>query len=91
PAQQSAPYPVEYERPFAMFLKPCFTISLSPVTLTAISMNQACLYTTARLFRNCPSETKWEISGEVRKVFIHPCSLLHSAGSRLDLRFVQIY
>ncbi|CAD5359449.1 protein of unknown function [Enterobacter cancerogenus] len=59
--------------------------------MTAISMNQACLYTTARLFRNCPSETKWEISGEVRKVFIDPCSLLHSAGSRLDLWFVQIY
>ena len=31
------------------------------------------------------------MSGEVRKVFIHPCSLLHSAGSRLHLRFVQIY
>lgn len=48
-------------------------------------MRLACLYTTARLFINCPNETKWEISSEVRKVFFDPCSLLHSAGSRLDL------
>ncbi|CAI8812226.1 hypothetical protein EMIT091MI3_230008 [Kosakonia quasisacchari] len=54
-------------------------------------MHQACLYTTARLFINCPNDSKWEISSEVRKVFIHPCSMLHSAGSRLDLRSVQIY
>ncbi len=40
-------------------------ISLSPVTLTGISMRLACLYTTARLFINCPNETKWEISSEV--------------------------
>ncbi len=60
-------------------------ISLSPVTLTGISMRLACLYTTARLFINCPNETKWEISSEVRKVFFDPCSLLHFARSRLDL------
>ena len=26
-------------------------------------MHQACLYTTARLFINCPNKTKWEIPG----------------------------
>ncbi len=48
-------------------------------------MRLACLYTTARLFINCPNETKWEISSEVRKVFFDPRSLLHSAGRGLDL------
>ena len=47
-------------------------------------MHPACLYTTARLFINCPNKTKWENTGEVRKVSIDPCSLLRTAGSRLD-------
>ena len=47
-------------------------------------MHLACLYTTARLFINCPNKTKWENTGEVRKVSIDPCSLLRTAGSRLD-------
>ena len=72
-------------KPICQFLNAIVMISLSPVTLTGISMRLACLYTTARLFINCPNETKWEISSEVRKVFFDPCSLLHSAGSRLDL------
>ncbi len=59
-------------------------ISLSPVTLTGISMRLACLYTTACLLRNCPNETKWEISSEVlRKVFFDSlqsvCILLEQA------------
>ncbi len=72
-------------KPICQILNAIVMISLSPVTLTGISMRLACLYTTARLFINCPNETKWEISSEVRKVFFDPCSLLHSAGSRLDL------
>jgi len=54
---------------------PSSAISLSVAKVTTLSMHQACLYTTARLFINCPDKTKWEISGEVRKVFIDPCSL----------------
>ncbi len=72
-------------KPICQILNAIVMISLSPVTLTGISMRLACLYTTARLFINCPNETKWEISSEVRKVFFDPCSLLHFAGSRLDL------
>ncbi len=40
-------------------------------------------FTTARLFINCPNKTKWENTGEVRKVSIDR-SLLRTAGSRLD-------
>ncbi|CTQ09252.1 hypothetical protein BN1007_30073 [Klebsiella variicola] len=57
----------------------------------AISMHLACLYTTARLFINCPNKTKWENTGEVRKVSIDPCSLLRTAGSRLDFWPLQIH
>ncbi len=54
-------------------------------------MHLACLYTTARLFINCPNKTKWENTGEVRKVSIDPCSLLRTAGSRLDFWPLQIH
>lgn len=67
-------------------------ISLSPVTLTGISMRLACLYTTARLFINCPNETKWEISSEVRKVFLilAVCCILLGAGSIYGLyRYIE--
>lgn len=67
-------------------------ISLSPVTLTGISMRLACLYTTARLFINCPNETKWEISSEVRKVFLilAVCCFLLGAGSIYGLyRYIE--
>ncbi|STI72026.1 Penicillin-binding protein 1A [Escherichia coli] len=67
-------------------------ISLSPVTLTGISMRLACLYTTARLFINCPNETKWEISSEVRKYFLilAVCCILLGAGSIYGLyRYIE--
>jgi len=31
--------------------------------MTGISKRQACLYTTARLFINCPNDNRWEFSG----------------------------
>lgn len=52
----------------------------------------ACLYTTARLFINCPNETKWEISSEVRKVFLilAVCCILLGAGSIYGLyRYIE--
>lgn len=50
-------------------------------------MHLACLYTTARLFINCPNKTKWENTGEVRKVSIDPavCCVLLGAGSIFGL------
>ncbi len=48
---------------------------LSPaVALTGINASGFALYYRARLFINCPND-KWEISSEVRKVFIDPCSI----------------
>lgn len=55
-------------------------------------MRLACLYTTARLFINCPNETKWEISSEVRKVFLilAVCCILLGAGSIYGLyRYIE--
>lgn len=69
--------------PSRQFLKAMLTISLSGKTARLYQCT-ACLYTTARLFINCPNKTKWENTGEVRKVSIDPCSLLRTAGSRLD-------
>src|SRR5699024_5935484 len=78
-------------KPICQFLNAIVMISLSPVTLTGISMRLACLYTTARLFINCPNETKWEISSEVRKVFFDPCCLLYAAGRRLELLYIPLH
>ena len=52
----------------------------------------ACLYTTARLFINCPNKTKWEFSGEVRKVsfILAVCCVLLGAGSIYGLyKFIE--
>ena len=79
-------------KPICQILNAIVMISLSPVTLTGISMRLACLYTTARLFINCPNETKWEISSEVRKVFLilAVCCILLGAGSIYGLyRYIE--
>ncbi len=50
-------------------------------------MVRACLYTTSRLFINCPIDIEWEISGEVRKVFLilAVCCILLGAASIFGL------
>jgi penicillin-binding protein 1A len=46
-------------------------------------MHQACLYTTARLFINCPNETKWESPVKFVKylLILAVCCILLGAGS----------
>src|SRR5699024_12162171 len=65
-------------KPICQILNAIVMISLSPVTLTGISMRLACLYTTARLFINCPNETKRseEHTSELQSRFDLVCRLL---------------